>query len=476
MKKISLIIPALICACVTLSAKVTLPSVFSDNMVLQQQTDVAIWGTAEAGKTVTIRTTWSKDKVNVKAGDDGKWITRISTPAAGGPYEIRISDGEELTLKNVLIGEVWFCSGQSNMEMPMKGFNAQPVEGAADVIVGAHRSTPIRICTVTNQSSPVTKPVTCHWEENTPGKVAETSATAYFFARTLQAALEMPVGIIVTDWGGSSIEAWMTRDVLEKEFAGEFDFSHLDGAEYPAGRRHQLPSLLFNGQVADLVPFTFKGMLWYQGETNRDRPEQYTRLQTSYVRMMRELFHNPDAPFYFVQIAPYPYGKAESWMSGYFYEAQAATLKTIPHSGMAVTADIGEKGTIHPCKKEPVGKRLAYLALVNDYGMKGIEAEAPTYQSVTFGKEEAYVKVNVGAGLISPMAQMLEGFEIAGADKVFHPAHGYINSRDNTIIVICHEVPEPVAVRYCFRNWCVGTVYNSFGIPLAPFRTDDWDL
>ena len=476
MKKTIFLSLASLLTCATISAEVIMPEVFSDNMVLQQQTEVAFWGTASEGRTVTIQTGWTREKFTVKAGKDGRWFTRINTPAAGGPYEISVSDGQSITFSNVLIGEVWYCSGQSNMEMPLSGFNAQPVTGATDVIINARRSTPIRICTVKNLSSPKVEKVSCKWQENTPEEVARTSATAYFFARTLQSALDIPVGIIDTDWGGSSIETWMTREVLEKEFPGEFSFDHLDGAQYPQGRRHQLPCLLFNGQVADLVPFTFKGMLWYQGETNRDRPEQYTRLQTSYVKMMRDLFQNPEAPFYFVQIAPYNYGDPQSWQSGYFYEAQAATLKTIPHSGMAVTVDAGEYGTIHPSNKEVVGKRLAYLALMNDYGYKSINANPPSYESVKFGQGESYVTINTDKTLIAPMAQFLDGFEVAGADRIFHPAKGYINSRDNTIIVICKEVPEPAAVRYCFRNWCQGTVYNGYGIPLAPFRTDDWDL
>ena len=237
---------------------------------------------------------------------------------------------------------------------------------------------------------------------------------------------------------------------------------------------YQTPCTLFNGQVAPLIPFTFKGMIWYQGETNRGRPEQYIRLQKEYVEMMRRLFKNPDAPFYFVQIAPYPYSAPNDWTSGYFCEAQRKSLDVIPHSGMAATLDVGEYGTIHPCKKKEVGNRLAYLALVNDYGMKGVFADSPAYESVKFEDGKAIVQFKVDHRLLSPIDTDLTGFEIAGEDKVFHPATGRVSGK--TVIVSNPDVPKPVAVRYCFRNWGVGTLFNNYGIPAGPFRTDDWNL
>lgn len=463
--------------CVAAKAKVVLPNFMGDNMVLQQQTDVALWGTATPGKKVTIRPEWTKEKTVVVADSEtGKWSTHIATPAAGGPYNIVFSDGEKLTVTNVLIGEVWFCSGQSNMEMYVRGFTSQPVEGATKVIASAKPSTPIRMCTIGKRSmtTPQDTVVTNGWQVNEPQAVAEASAVAYYFAKTLYEALGVPVGLLITNWGGSSIETWLDENVIRKDFP-EFNLDYLKSGEVPGNMRNNWPCLLYNGQVHALVPYTFKGMLWYQGETNRGRTAQYERLQTAYAKRMRELFQVPDAPFYFVQIAPYPYGNPNSWDSGYFYEAQANTLKTIPNSGMAVTADIGEYGTIHPSKKEPVGERLALLALQNDYGVRGIEANAPTYKSLEINGNKAIVKFNVGGHGLSPMGKVVDGFEVAGADKVFHPGKAILIN-GSTFEVTCDEVPEPVAVRYCFRNWGVGTVYNCSGIPLAPFRTDDWRL
>lgn len=464
---------ALLLLAATAGAKVHMPSVFGDNMVLQQQTEVALWGTAN-GKSVTITPSWAPGESVVAPVKRGKWMVRVATPEAGGPYELKLSDGEDLVFRNILIGEVWFCSGQSNMTMPMRGFTSQPVRGAAEVIMSAKPSVPIRMFTIKRKASFVPEDE-CEgsWLENTPEAVAGHSATAYFFAKRLQSVLDVPVGIINSDWGGTLIESWMSRDVLETEFQDEFNLEFLDKGD-PVEKPHRKPCTLFNGQVHPLIPFTFRGMIWYQGEANRAKPEQYTRLQTAYVKMMREVFQNPDAPFYFVQIAPYLYGGADKFSSGYFYEAQEKTLERIPNSGMAATVDIGELGTIHPCRKKEVGDRLAFLALAGTYGVAGFDPHAPTYESVSFNGNQALVAFKVDRMGLSPMGRSLTGFELAGEDKVFHKATGRV-TKTKYVSVTSDEVPNPVAVRYCFRNWGLGTLYNAYGIPAAPFRTDDWD-
>lgn len=474
MKRIAIIIAAALLVCTGARAKVVLPSIFTDNMVLQQGRDVNLWGTATPNGKITVQPSWSKYRFTTETASDGSWFLYLPTPAAGGPYSITFSDGgkEKTVLKNVLIGEVWFCSGQSNMEMPVRGFHGQPVEGSADAILGAKPSVPIRICTVQRQcSASEEKTCKCQWKEHNPESVAEASAVAYFFARRLNEVLDVPVGLIITDWGGTPIEAWMNRETLRLEFKGEFDFSHMDSRILPKKYPQNSPCAMFNGQVAPLVPFTFRGMLWYQGESNRGRAEQYIRLQTSYVRMMRYLFRNENAPFYFVQIAPYNYSDSDL-NSPLFYEAQEATLSTIPRSGMVGTADIGEWGTIHPRKKKEVGDRLAMLALQDEYGLNYIDAHSPSYAEAEFKDGKAVVTMNVGDLNLAPIDVDLEGFELAGEDRVFHPATGRV--RGKTVIVSSPEVPEPVAVRYCFHNWSVGTLFNSYGIPAYPFRSDDW--
>ena len=458
-------------------AKVTLPSVFSDNMVFQQNTLAAVWGWTDSGKKVTIRPSWASGKTVAVPDADGKWSAKIQTPSAGGPYTLTISDGEKLVLNNVLVGEVWFCSGQSNMEMPMKGFRSQPVEGAADVIMSAEPDRPIRMCTIKRRAS-LTPLSDCEgsWKENTPEAVASTSATAYWFALRLQRMLGVPVGILISEWGASTIETWMDRETISRCFQGEFDLSFLDGKNLPR-LKHQTPCTLFNGQVAPLIPFTFKGIIWYQGESNRYRPEQYVRLQKEYAAMMRRLFENPDAPFYYVQIAPYQYtdDNGNPFTSGYLCEAQQKALEVIPHSGMATTMDLGESGSIHPRKKKEVGDRLANLALAGDYGFKGVTPSAPCYESVKFEGEKAIVTMKVDAMGLSPWGKDITGFELAGPDRVFHRATGRVKD-GKCVIVSCPEVPAPEAVRYCFRDWSEGNLYNGWGVPAGPFRSDDWDV
>lgn len=471
MKKLLFLLPLFFAG--TLQAKITLPSFFSDNMVFQQKQNVAVWGWTDRNRTVTIRPSWNNHAYRAVPDADGKWMTHIPTPEAGGPWTITFSDGEKTQIRNVLTGEVWYCSGQSNMEMPVKGFQGQPVEGSADIILSAKPSVPIRICSIENKYS-VTVLDKCNgaWQEHTPTAVANTSAVAYFFARRLYEELGVPIGLLISDWGGTPIESWMSRDILDQGFQGEFDMSHLDSGTITAKYPHRTPCVLFNGQVAPLIPFTFKGIIWYQGENSRNRADLYARLQTEYVKMMRALFNNPNAPFYFVQIAPYRYNGESERLSGYFYEAQEASLASIPHSGMAATVDLGEQYCIHPANKRPVGDRLAYMALADEYGVKGIEERSPSFKSVEFKDGKAIVTFNVGPLGLAPIYQEIEGFELAGQDKVFYPATGI--PKGNKVTVHSDKVSNPVAVRYCFSNWCQGTLFNCYGLPALPFRSDDW--
>jgi len=474
MKKL-LIIAALLASSISLQAKVILPDIISDNMILQRNTEVALWGKAEPGKKVTVTTGWNNQKTTTIADSKtGKWIVNVPTPDAGGPYEISFKDTETITLKNILIGEVWFASGQSNMEMPICGFTNSPITGGTDKAIAAKASRPIRICNVQKKSSiEILESATGKWEENLPVVASNTSAVAYFFADYLQDALDIPVGIIVSSWGGSSIETWISEETYRKEYPG-MNLGSVE-AKKLTGAANQDYCLLYNGQVAPLVPFTFKGMIWYQGETNLNRPDEYVKLQKVYVEMMRELFKVPEAPFYFVQIAPYRYSDPDGWNLGLFVEAQQKTLDIIPHSGMAGTCDVGDITNIHPARKIEVGKRLAMLALQNDYGFDYLKAVSPTYKSSRFENGKAFVTFNVDNMGLAPYGHSIKGFEIAGSDKVFHKADAVINTGDRFgVVVSSPEVPEPVAVRYCFRNWCEGDLYNTFGVPAIPFRTDDW--
>ena len=477
MKKFLFLFVSLLCTAAVMHAKVELPPIFADNMVLQQQSDAAVWGKAEPGAKITITTTWSKAKTVVNAGEDGKWFARLATPVAGGPYEITFNDGDKVTVKNVLIGEVWICSGQSNMEMPMKGFLGQPVDGSTDLILEAKPATLIRSCNL-KKTRTFEPQETCEatWYDHTPEGVAEASATAYFFAKRLYDVLGIPVAVINVSWGGTPIEGWMNPELLKSEFADEIDLSNLVNKEWPKKGAHQVPGVLYNGMLHSVVPYTAKGFIWYQGCNNRARFEQYKRLQPAFVKMLREEWGNDKMPFYFTQIAPYKYDNPDKSEAGYMMWAQAQTLELIPNSGMACLHDAGELACIHPANKKVVGDRLAFQALENDYGVKGIDSKTPIPVKFEFKDGEAIVTFDFCSRGLSPIGTDLDGFELAGEDKVFYPAKGRLlgGKRNQIKVYQCPEVPNPVAVRYGMKNWSEATLFNCFGIPATPFRSDNW--
>lgn len=466
---------AFLCCMSMANAKVELPGIIGDGMVLQRNTETALWGKASPFANVKIKASWSKEKVSAQAGADGKWSVRISTPNAGGPYSIEFNDGEKLTVNNIMIGDVWFCSGQSNMEMPMKGFQTQPVEGSAEVILQAKPEIPVRICQVARNTALIPQEEgVAIWKTNTPENVAGTSATAYFFAKKIQEITSIPVGIIISSWGGTPIQAWMDKGTLEK--FPEFDLTFVEYGQMPA-KPQNAPTTLFNGMVAPFTKFSIKGFLWYQGEANRNKAAQYRTLQPEYVKMMRGYWNNDNLPFYYVQIAPFIYDGVNGTSSAKLREAQMQNLQDIPNSGMAVTLDIGDAGCIHPAKKKEVGERLAYMALANDYGIKGIDPYSPVYQSWRMDGKRILVKFKVGPDGLAPLGQVLEGFEVAGEDKVFHPATAKVlrDEAGSLVEVFCEEVTKPAAVRYGFRNVAEGTLFNCYGIPASSFRTDNWE-
>ena len=457
----------------TVDAEVKLPPIFGDNMVLQQKSDAALWGSARPGATVVISSSWSASKIKVKTDAEGKWFTRVVTPASGGPYELTFDDGESLTLTNVMIGEVWICSGQSNMEMPMRGFVNQPVKGAAEYIATAVPSVPIRYCKLKKVSSLEPQPeCEAKWCEHTSESLPELSAVAYFFAQMINRSQGVPVGLIVAAWGGSTIEAWMEKSIIEKDFAGELDLSAYKVGVLPEKYSYRLPGTLYNGMLNSVIPYTAKGFLWYHGEQNKERAEQYTRLQPAFVKMLREKWGDEKMPFYFTQIAPYGY--RDPMVGGTFMYAQSLTLKTIPYSGMACVGDLGDQYCIHPSDKKEVGYRLAYLALTNDYGVKGLEPQGPLYKEVTFSQGKAIISFEVGRLGLSPINRNLSGFEVAGKDKVFYPAEARIGKDGKTVVAHSPEVSDPVYVRYGINGYCTASLFNNSGIPASPFKTDSF--
>jgi len=477
MKRLLTLIALLAVTLLNSYAKVELAPLFADNMVLQRDSKAAIWGKAEPGARVVITSTWAKGKTVVHADDQGRWNVMLATPSAGGPHELTFNDGDRLTLKNILIGEVWICAGQSNMEMTMRGFMGQPVEGAAELILTAKPSVPIRSCNLSRiKSLELEEECDARWFEHTSEGVAEASATAYFFAKRLCDVLGVPVGIINVSWGGSPIEAWMNPELLRREFAEEFSFAHLDSMTWPEENPWKAPGVLYNGMLHSVAPYTAKGFLWYQGCDNISRYEQYKRLQPAFVKMLRQEWGNDRMPFYFTQIAPYGYFNPDAPDAGYMMWAQAQTLEMIPYSGMAATHDVGEVNCIHPADKKSVGDRLAFLALVNDYGYEGIDAATPIPIDFKFEEGQAIVTFEAGYMGLSPLSKDVDGFELAGEDGIFYPAKGIVlwNNPKKVLVYKCPQVQKPVAVRYGMKNWSEATVFNCFGVPISPFRSDNY--
>ena len=450
----------------TVQAKVTLPSIWGDNMVLQQQSEVRFHGKATVGKKVSLSVSWGMNEIKTKSNSAGEWEAVVRTPSSGGPYDITISDGEALVLKNILIGEVWFCSGQSNMEMPVKGFRGQPVYGSQPYIVSANSKCPIRLFTVKNGWSTTPKDdVEGHWSENSPNEVSTFSATAYFFGEQLQKTLGIPVGLINCSWSASKIEAWMDKETLSH--FPEVDLSVLNGKEFdnPNGT----PTLLDNAMVKPLAGFPVKGVIWYQGEANSDNPALYKKLFPALVSQWRTFFRSPNLPFYYVQIAPWQsWGKDQlNW--AWFRQCQLELMKEVPNVGMVTTTDVGSLTFIHPPYKIKVGQRLAYWALAKAYGIEGVAYSGPIYNSCRLIDKTVEIKFDYVEDGMTPEQVELKGFEIAGTDGLFLPAHARLNG--TSIVKVWNDsIPVPTEVRYCFRNYMEGNLCNNAGIPASPFR------
>ncbi|GAA4813991.1 sialate O-acetylesterase [Litoribaculum gwangyangense] len=428
----------------------------------------SVWGKDAPNNKVIISGSWNKSVVT-NTDREGKWHVKLATPEAGGPYTLTIEGSEKIVLKNVLIGEVWICSGQSNMEMPLKGFKNQPVHGSEEVIANASKNK-IRLFNVDRKASLVPlNDVSGKWTVAQPQTAKDFSAVAHFFGKTLHDSLNnVPIGLISVAWGASKVEAWMDEKTITK-------FKNIEiEKEIPKEKPQRAPVFVYNGMIHPLKGFTIKGFIWYQGEGNRENAKEYADLFPAMIRQWRNQWGHGDLPFYFVQIAPF--GKESRIPVGALVrESQLKTLQNVRNTGMAVTMDIGDCEFIHPPNKRQVGERLAYWALSKTYDMKDIIFSGPLYKKMIKtenGKIVLYFDY-VDDGL-SNFGHPLTGFEVAGRDRVFYPAIAEINE-DNTVTVFSELVKQPEAVRYGFKNCPTGTLFNSQGLPASPFRTDNWE-
>jgi len=466
MKIINLSFSILLFISTGVSGKVILPAVIDNNMVLQQKSEAPLWGKAKPSTKVKITTSWNGKSYTTQTGSDSLWRVSVSTPAAGGPFNITFDDGDKLVLKNILIGEVWVCSGQSNMSMPVKGFKNQPIAGSNELLLNAENPK-IRLIQIQRQYS-VKPQFDCKvspWTEASMESVSEFSAVGYMYAKILQEKLNVPVGIIMTAWGGTKIEAWTNSNSLDS-----LSFIKQPLLKEKAKINHNSATVLYNAMINPLVGYGIKGFIWYQGEANRSNYDQYDQLMEAMVKGWRKEWNMGELPFYYVQIAPFKYDGNNK--SAFLREAQLKASTLIPNSGMVVSLDVGKETFIHPPDKATIAKRLALLALANNYGMTKLAYASPVYKSHKIVKDVATISFSHAENGLSSFGKNLSAFEIAGEDKVFYPAKATIVSEG--VKVQSDHVKVPVAVRYAFKDWVVGDLYNTEGFPASSFRTDNW--
>lgn len=424
----------------------------SDNAVLQRGISVPIWGTADQGEKVTVR--FQGQTVSTTARD-GQWIVRLKPLKAGGPFTMQIND---LELKNILVGEVWICSGQSNMAFAVsRGDNAESA-------IASCRDSKLRLLTVPQNDNG--EPALA-WQECGPDTVGSFSAVGYFFGRDLRKDLKVPIGLINSSVGGTPAEAWTSRLAIRAN--PEFRYMLTNPARTGKGRA----GVLYDAMIAPLQPYAIRGVIWYQGEANAGRAQEYRTLFPSMIADWRSAWGQGDFPFLFVQLAPFTSPLAEgTWAE--LREAQLVTSKTVPNTAMAVITDLGEEKDIHPKKKEPVGGRLALAARALAYGEQ-IEYSGPIYSKAVIVDDKMILCFDhVNGGLVAK-GETLTGFTIAGKDGNYYPAKAEIR-RDKCVLVSSPDVPKPTSVRYGWSNWMAVNLFNKAGLPASPFCSCDFPM
>jgi len=443
---------------------IELPSVIGNGMVLQQQSNVPIWGKSD-GRTVRAVTSWNGKAYQVPVGENGVWRMMIKTPKAGGPFEISLDDGsDQRVLTDVLIGEVWLASGQSNMGMRVGNGPKDTVLHAGRLLAEAGNPN-VRLFRVPVNSS-VQPLYDCEaaWTEPDSASVSAFSAVAYQFALNLQQELGVPVGILQSAYGGTQVQAWMDSLTLNR-------FPELAGHPVPEKITKNTPTVLFNAMIHPILGYGIKGAIWYQGEGNRATADRYADWFTGMVNGWRLRWNQGDFPFYYAQIAPFKYdGKHQS---AYLREAQLKAAGLLKNAGMAVTMDVGSEQTIHPPDKTTVAERLSNLALAETYRRKRGEVQGPVVKRTTINGSKARIYFNHVAEGLTDFGRGLTAFEVAGDDHIFYPAQAHIVDK-HSIEVSSEHVDHPVSVRYAFKDWVEGDLFNSEGLPASSFRTDNW--
>jgi len=443
------------------SAEVRLPSILGNHMVLQQKSEVNLWGWCSPAEMITVKSSWDTTKYVTKGSSGAKWSLKIKTPSAGGPYTITINN--KIVLEDVMIGEVWVCSGQSNMEWSGDQKLKQSLEEAPNAT-----NTQIRFFYVPKATADFPQEdVKAKWKVCSPDEMIHFSAIGYFFGKKIQNGLNVPVGLINSNWGGTPAEVWTPKEVVEQDPGLKDASLKLNPADWwPI-----TPGASYMAMIAPLTKYKIAGAIWYQGESNTQNYNTYSRLMTKMIGAWRSAWGN-NFPFYFVQIAPFAYG---NYNVGALIREQQTACLAIPKTGMVVVHDlVDDVNNIHPIKKIEVANRLANLALADNYGIKGIVYKYPMYKGMIIEKSKVRVFFdNVENGLMATSKDLNE-FYIAGSDQKFLFASARIEGK--TVVVWNKAVKEPVAVRFGFSNTTIPNLFNKEGMPVNLFRTDQWEV
>lgn len=433
-------------------------------MVLQQKSNTRVWGWASPGEKIKIKTSWDNKTVDAKADGNANWQVNIQTPQAGGPYTITLQGQNTIVLDNILIGEVWVCSGQSNMEWSFNNGVTSIRDEFKDL-----SNLKIRLFHIPKTTSKTPQDnVDGSWAVCDSNNLKAFSAVGYYFGKNLSRALDVPVGLISSNWGGTPAEAWTPESRVEDEpVLKEAALKNKPKASWPV-----TPGYAYNAMIAPLVNYQIAGTIWYQGESNTETASTYTELINTMIDSWRKAW-NKDFPFYYVQIAPYKYGSSN--IGALLREAQIRNLAT-KNTGMVVVSDlVNDTLNIHPVNKSDVGIRLANLAIAETYGLnKDASYKNPLFKSIRINGSTATIDFyNAERGLQIKGNAAKEIF-IAGADQVFYPAS--VKIKGNGIVVSSKQVKTPLAVRYQFSNAGIGNLASKAGMPVVPFRTDNWTL
>lgn len=450
-------------------AELKLPSVFSDHMVLQRDKPLPVWGWDDPGTQVTV--TLDGQSARAKADAQGRWQVTLPAHAAGGPFTLTVKGSGKKSFQDVLVGEVWICSGQSNMEWPVsRALNAQQEIASADFPRIRHIKIPH-----TPAATPQSDVKSSGWQVCSPTTVAGFTAVGYFYGRNLLQQLDCPIGLIGSNWGGTRIEPWTPPVGFQSVPALKEIADNL--SQYPSRKankaiNHQSPLALYNGMIHPLIPYAVRGAIWYQGESNNGEGMLYYEKMKALIFGWRKVWNEPELPFYYVQLAPFRYGRRDPLLLPGIWEAQLKTL-SVPHTGMAVTVDIGNVKDIHPRNKQEVGRRLALWALAKTYGKPIAVYSGPLYRGMKVEGNAIRISFDhTGSGLVSRDGKPLSWFTIAGDDKRFVEAKAIIDG--DTVVVSSPEVSKPVAVRFGWHDTAEPNLSNKEGLPASPFRTDSW--